>query len=502
MSHSLHPLLYQANTRVWLTRITRSLGRPATLDDIPDADLDRLAADGFEWVWMLGVWKTGAAGRAISRSNPEWRREFEQTLPDLTDDDIGGSCFAIQDYSVLKSMGGAAALKRFRQRLAKRGLRLMLDFVPNHMAPDHAWVSAHPDYFIGGTEDDLARSPQNFFRLPGGSGGGRILAHGRDPYFPGWPDTVQLDYGNPAVQKAMTGELLSIAKQCDGVRCDMAMLLLPEVFHRTWGREAADFWPAAIARVRDAVAEFTFMAEVYWDLEWTLQQKGFDYCYDKRLYDRLRDGPATPVRDHLRAGLDYQEHLARFLENHDEPRAASVFSHERHGAAAVLTYFTPGLRFFHQGQCAGARIRISPHLVRGPEESVDEALQSFYSRLLQVLKKPVFRTGSWRLLETATAWEGNPTASDFIAFAWTGPEGERALVAVNFSDHPAQCYLRLPWTDLAGKQHRLQDLLSAAVYDRDGHDLGSRGLYLDVPEWHAHIFEVTDTETVNDVPAT
>ncbi|MFO1458022.1 MAG: alpha-amylase family glycosyl hydrolase [Verrucomicrobiota bacterium] len=496
MSHSLHPPLLQANTRVWLTRLSRTLGKPATLDDIPDAELDRLSADGFEWVWMLGVWKTGATGRAISRANPEWRREFELTLPDLTEEDIGGSCFAIQDYSVAKSLGGPSALKRFRQRLAKRGLQLMLDFVPNHMALDHPWVMAHPDYFVAGGDRELALAPRNYFR----AGGGQILAHGRDPYFPGWPDTVQLDYGNPAVQEAMTGELLAIAKQCDGVRCDMAMLLLPEVFHRTWGREARDFWPEAITRVRNAVSGFTFLAEVYWDLEWTLQQKGFDYCYDKRLYDRLRDGPATPVRDHLRAGLDYQEHLARFLENHDEPRAASVFSHERHGAAAVLTYFTPGLRFFHQGQSTGARVRISPHLVRGPEELVDEALQSFYSRLLQVLKKPVFREGSWRLLETATAWEGNPTASDFIAFAWTGPEGERALVAVNFSDHPAQCYVRLPWPDLAGKQHRLQDLLSAAVYDRDGHDLESRGLYLDVPEWHAHVFEVSDTGTVNDVP--
>lgn len=103
----------------------------------------------------------------------------------------------------------------------------------------------------------------------------------------------------------------------------MAMLLLPEVFRRTWGVEAADFWPTAIARVRGKHPGFIVMAEVYWDLEWTLQQQGFDYCYDKRLYDRLRDGPATPVRDHLRAGLDFQDHLARFLENHDEPRAAA-----------------------------------------------------------------------------------------------------------------------------------------------------------------------------------
>lgn len=501
MSPSSYPLLFQANTRVWLTRLSRQLGRPVTLDDIPDAELDALAADGFEWLWLLGVWQTGPAGRTISRSNAEWRHEFEQTLPDLTDNDIGGSCFAIQNYTVSKALGGAAALKRLRQRLAARHLRLMLDFVPNHMAPDHPWVKEHPDYFVAGTEEDLARFPQNYFRLPPGPGGPRILAHGRDPYFPGWPDTVQLNYGNPAVQEAMAGELLRVAAQCDGVRCDMAMLLLPDVFQRTWNIAAPEFWPGTISQVRTKHPGFVFLAEVYWDLEWTLQQQGFDYCYDKRLYDRLRDGPATPVRDHLRAGLDYQNRLARFLENHDEPRAAVTFPSGRHGAAAVITYLSPGLRFFHQGQLAGCRTRISPHLVRGPEEPVDETLKSFYAALLGILRCPVLRNGTWQLLEAHAAWEGNPSSDHFLAFAWTGANGERFLVAVNDSPQSGQCYISLPWSDLGGQQHRLQDHLSAAVYEREGDDLLARGLYLDVPAWHVHVFEVTVSGPVQDVPA-
>ena len=131
------------------------------------------------------------------------------------------------------------------------------------------------------------------------------------------------------------------------------------------------------------------MAEVYWDLEWTLQQQGFDYAYDKRLYDRLRDGHARPVREHFHAGLDYQDKLARFLENHDEPRAAATFPPDVHEAAAVITFLSPGLRFFHQGQFEGRRKRISPHLVRGPQEPVDRQLEQFYERLLAVLRQPV-----------------------------------------------------------------------------------------------------------------
>ena len=293
----------------------------------------------------------------------------------------------------------------------------MLDFVPNHTALDHPWVEDHPDYYIAGTEIDLAREPRNYIRVKRAAGE-LLLAHGRDPYFPGWPDTLQLDYSNPATQEAMIGELLRIAGQCDGVRCDMAMLVLPEVFERTWGRRAPLFWPNATLRVREQVPHFRFMAEVYWDLEWTMLQQGFDYAYDKRLYDRLREGHARPVREHLHAGLDYQSKLARFLENHDEPRAAATFAPGMHEAAAIISFLSPGLRFFHQGQFEGRTKRISPHLVRAPLEPVDEALRSFYDALLKVLRHPAVRDGKWRLLECTPAWDGNWTSDCFIAWSW------------------------------------------------------------------------------------
>ena len=221
MALARYPSLYQINTRVWLTELSRALRRPATLDDIPDADLDRLAAMGFDWVWFLSVWQTGPAGQQVSRRNHEWRQEFEATLPDLREEDIAGSGFAITGYTVHQALGGDAALARLRQRLRQRGLRLMLDFVPNHTGLDHPWVEEHPEYYIPGTELDLAQAPQNY-TWARRTRGDVLLAHGRDPYFPGWPDTLQLNYGNPATQAAMLGELLKIAGQCDGVRCDMA----------------------------------------------------------------------------------------------------------------------------------------------------------------------------------------------------------------------------------------------------------------------------------------
>jgi hypothetical protein len=485
-----YPALYQVNTRVWLTERSRALGRPATLDDVSDADLDGLAALGFDWIWLLSVWRTGAAGQRASRERPEWRREFEETLPDLSEDDIAGSGFAITGYTVHPSLGGDAALARLRARLRARGLRLMLDFVPNHTALDHPWVESHPEYYVSGSETDLARAPQNYTWINRRQGR-RLLAHGRDPYFPGWPDTLQLDYGNVATQEAMVDELVKISGQCDGVRCDMAMLVLPDVFERTWGRRAPPFWPRVTRRVRERVPGFCFMAEVYWDLEWTLLQQGFDYAYDKRLYDRLHQGHARPVKEHFLAGLDYQDRLARFLENHDEPRAASAFPRGQHEAAAVLTYLSPGLRFIHQGQLEGRRKRISPHLVRAPVEAVDDGLGRFYDRLLTVLREPVMRDGQWSLLECVPAWDGNWTWERFVCFAWRGKDGERILVTVNYAAHQGQCYVRLPFDELRGAHVRLQDRTSPAVYDRSGDELLARGLYLDVPAWGHHVFQVS-----------
>ncbi len=489
MATPRYPSLYQINTRVWLTELSRPIGRPATLDDVPDAELDRLADLGFDWAWFLSVWQTGPASRLVSRSNPEWRREFEATLPDLRDDDIAGSGFAVAGYEVPLALGGDEALARLRERLRARGLRLMLDFVPNHTALDHPWVEDHPDYYVLGTELDLARAPRNYTWVKRRDGD-RLLAYGRDPYFLGWPDALQLNYGNPAVQDAMLGALLRIAGQCDGVRCDMAMLVLPEVFERTWGIPSRPFWPEATRRVRERAPGFCFMAEVYWDLEWTLQQQGFDYTYDKRLYDRLRDRHAGPVRDHLRAGLDYQDRLARFLENHDEPRAAATFPPQVHEAAAVVTYFSPGLRFFQKGQLQGRTKRVSPHLCREPDEPVNPGLGRFYAKLLDVLRAPVVRDGRWQLLDCVPAWDGNGSSDGFLAFAWEGPGGERMLVAVNYADHQGQCYVRLPFGNLGGKTWRLQDRLGPAVYERSGEDLNARGLFLDMPRWAYHMFEI------------
>jgi hypothetical protein len=482
------PSLFQINTRVLMRELGKGLGRPATLDDIPDIDLDHLAQQKFDWIWFLGVWQTGPVGRKISRENQQWQREFQEFLPNLTEDDVCGSCFAITAYETHSDFGGNPALDRLRDRIHARGMKLLLDFVPNHTAPDHSWVSLHPEFYVRGTQEELHREPQNYIQLGAGDTPS-VFAYGRDPYFDGWPDTLQLNYAESSLQQAMIGELQKIATHCDGVRCDMAMLILPEVFERTWGLRPEPFWPVAIQAVRERHPGFLFMAEVYWDLEWTLQQQGFNYTYDKRLYDRLHEGNARPVRDHFRADMEFQKKSARFLENHDEPRAAAAFPPEHHRAAAVLTFLCPGLHFFHEGQLQGRQKKVPVHLCRRPDEPADPFLVDFYERLLTCIDHPALRNGDWSLLENTAAWEGNWTSDCFICFAWSTPS-DKLLVIVNFAPNRSQSYLRLPYWDLYGHLVALDDLIGPFSYQRDGADLAERGLYLDLLGWGCHVFQV------------
>lgn len=506
MSPSVYPVLYQLPARIWLEELGRKLGgssgRCATLNQVPDRVLQEWTVKGIEWLWLMGVWQTGEAGRQISLSHSEGRQDYSRMLPDFRDEDVVGSPFAIQEYVVHRDFGGDAALARFRARLAAQGIKLMLDFVPNHTAVDHRWTTSHPEFYVHGSAEDLAREPGNFFRLSTPAGM-HVIAFGREPFFSAWVDTLQLNFRHKGLRRAMQEELLEIAERCDGVRCDMAMLTLPDVIERTWGEKSRPmdgsppvdepFWPEAIAMVKEQFPACVFLAEVYWDLEWTLMQQGFEYTYDKRLYDRLRALDAGAVRGHLWAADDFQRRSVRFLENHDEQRAAAAFPQGMHQAAAIVTMLVPGMRFFQEGQLEGRGQRWNVHLRRRAEEQVDAALRDFYARLLEILQLPQLRRGSWRLLDWRPAWSGNPTCEKYIVCWWSPPADAAQLppimVAVNFGPTQGQCIV--PWpTGIGERRLRLCDLMQPIEYERELADLGRYGLYLDLPAFGYHVFEV------------
>jgi hypothetical protein len=483
-----HPLIYEINTVVWLRELGDAAGRPVTLATVPAAAWDGIAALGFDAVWLMGAWERSPAGRRVALANPGLLADFRRALPDWTEADVVGSAYCIRRYVVDAALGGPAGLTAARRELARRGLRLILDFVPNHVAPDHPWVQERPECFVRGSEEDARRDPASFLEVEG-----EVIACGRDPYFPAWPDVLQLNAFAPALRRAAIETLLDLASQCDGVRCDMAMLLMNDVFSRTWGGRvgpppAADYWPEVIGAVRRERPDFRFIAEAYWDLEWALQQQGFDFCYDKRLYDRLEHRGAETVRLHLLADMPYQERLVRFVENHDEPRAAATFGPEQARAAAVTFATLPGARLFHEGQLEGRRVRLPVFLARRPAEPADGALVAFYRALLAALRTPALREGSWRLLER-TGWPDNAVFENIVAWCWE-KSGERFVVVVNLGAEPAQARVRFPWTDLDGRRLCLADAMSGGVYERDGGELVDPGLYVALPAWEFHLLAV------------
>ncbi|MHC3467723.1 alpha-amylase [Streptomyces sp. 7R007] len=480
-------VVYEINTLVWLGDLSSRYGRRVTLGEVPGEVWDEVARPGVDAVWLMGVWRRSPAGLAIALRDPSLTASFRAALPDLTDADVTGSAYCVRDYVADASLGGPAGLADARARLAARGVRLLLDYVPNHVAPDHPWLTGRPGCLIRGTAEDLARAPEAFVEA-----GGRIYANGRDPYFAPWQDVVQLDAFSEEMRAATVDTLVNIGEQADGVRCDMAMLLMNDVFAKTWGDRAGpppaeDFWPYVLPRVRARHPDMLFVAEAYWDLEGALQQQGFDHCYDKRLYDRLLHDDAEAVRSHLRAGPGYQRGLVRFLENHDEPRAAATLPGDRHRAAAVTVATLPGATLWHEGQFEGRRVRPPVFLNRRPAEPVDEQLRAFYDRLLPAAA--TVRDGDWQLLDT-TGWPDNDSHRNLLAWSWTGAD-TRHVVIVNHSDAPAQGRVPLPWPDLAGDTRRLTDLLTAQTYDRDGGELVAPGLFVDLPARHHHVFALT-----------
>ncbi len=472
--------VYELNARTWRAERTRELGRPTTLDDLSFAVLDHLVESGFTWLYLFGVWRTGPLARDLARTDEALIRHAQGLLPDFTPDDLCASPVAVAAYQVAPELGGDEALERLRDRARASGLSLMLDFIPNHVGLDHPWAKEHPEYLIQADEQALATDPAAHVRLHG-----RIFAHGRDPFFAPWRDTLQIDYSNPAAQDAVIREANLIAARCDGLRCEEAMLLLPEVFQGTWGRTMAPFWRRCLDAVRSEHPGTLFLAEVYWNREWDLQQAGFDFTYDKILYDRLLTDDAESIRGHLRATMDFQYHCVRFLENDDEQRAAAKFaSIDHHRGALFITGMVPGVLLCHHGQEDGRRIHCPQRLVRRPPEEGSEFHRSAYRELLQLLSEPARHDGRWQLLEPRDD-AGRP----LIACLWSLAGYHSLLLIVNASWHNADGAIDAG--PLAQHDCQVQDFLAGgptSTWTSD--DLSRHGVRVALPPWGARVFRL------------
>jgi hypothetical protein len=433
-----HPLIYEINTWAWLTALSRRYGRPVTLGSIPAEAYDALAEWGFDAIWLMGVWQRSPAARDLAR-RPMIVNEYQGALPDLKPEDIVGSAYAIHAYEVDSYIGGSEGLAACRAELTGRGLRLLLDYVPNHVAVDHPWLTAHPDALLHGSVSALASDPITFFQGPHGD----VVAHGRDPYFPAWIDTAQINAFSTVARDLARETLAHIAAQCDGVRCDMAMLLLNRIFANTWRDYAGptpqtEYWKELISATKATYPDFIFSAEAYWGTEPELLALGFDFTYDKGFYDLLRGGNMDGVRAALSQPVETQAQMARFTENHDEARAVNAFGAQRSLAAAAITLLAPGAHLIHEGQLSGWRVKIPVQLARRLEEAADVIIEPFYQLLLSEATLPIYHAGEFKLLAGVSSLPGS-----IVAFSWA-IDGEWRIIIVNYSDHAEQASLAIP----------------------------------------------------------
>lgn len=486
-----HPQLLELNAFFFISRMSEKYGRPLTLTTVPIEEWKTFADQGFGYLWLMGVWTRSPGSRAHAAKEPGLRRAYDLILPDWKKEDVTGSPYAIYEYELDPYLGKPAELLQFKMKLNGLGIGLVLDFVPNHLAFDHPWTVEHPEVFVSCRPETLRKHPHWAFL----TADGKKIAHGRDPYFPPWIDTAQINFWSPAVRTAWRRELVKIAQVADGVRCDMAMLGLNDIFQKVWGehvqerRPATEFWAEVIPEVKKVAPNFIFIAEVYWDKDWSLQQLGFDFTYDKRLYDRLFFDSPVSVRDHLKAAPEYRDKCLRFIENHDEERAVVVFGKKKSQAAGLAAATVPGLRFFHDGQLEGRRIRTPVHLRREPHEPADHETADIYQRLMGFLKTPVTHEGTWMLLETRSAWEKNETSQGIVAWLWQYEENCK-MVVINYSMIRAQAVIRFPQTFIGEAFLQLRDALTDKIYDRSGDELFQRGFYVDLQPWQAHLFDM------------
>ncbi|MFA5162421.1 MAG: alpha-amylase family glycosyl hydrolase [Elusimicrobiales bacterium] len=487
-----NPHVLEINTRCWLRQLRDKYGAPLTLASVPDEEWQELKHLGFDAVWLMGVWRQSPKGRDVARATPDLLKAVAAFRPDYDINDIAASPYAVRDYTLDPALGAEGELALLRAKLNGMGIGLFLDFVSNHLALDHALLESAPDCFIQAGAAEVSAHPDWFFE----SAPGRFTAYGRDPNFPPWQDTAQLNYFNPRARAFMLDTLKKIASVCDGVRCDMVMLNLNDIHDATWGRllgkngfarPETEFWDEAIRAVKEEHPHFTFMAEVYWGLEWRLQEMGFDYTYDKVLYDRMRLSGPVDVKSHLRAEKLYQKRSVRFLENHDEAPAVSAFGREKSIASAVAMATLRGMRLFYQPQIKGMNVK-SPIQYSRADFPEDPFIGKLYSKIIKIADHPAFHGGEWALVEPRPAAPGDAAFNNLLCWSWHQRRTYK-LIIVNYSQNRAAG--RVPVNASAkGDSYAFFDELSDIFMVRAAGEVRPDGLLVDLPPYGAHMLDL------------
>ena len=483
-----HPHLYEINTWTWLEQLSARLKKNITVAEVPDSEWDALATQGFNIVWLMGVWQRSPISRRLMLENPANAAQFNLALPGWKPEDVISSPYSVAGYSPDPRIGSWNSLDVAREKLRSRGIALFLDFVGNHTALDHPWMREHSEFYVQAPQEEFQRNPSLFYTQS--TQGQRYIALAKDPYYPPWQDVAQLNHFNPGLRAAQLKDLRTIAAHCDGIRCDMAMLQLNDIFNSNWRHQLGDtprpekeFWTEAHA----AVPSLSLLAEAYWGTEQRLLDLGFSYSYDKTLYDAVRDTNIWHIRERLSSQPERQSDFARFMENHDEQRRAVVFPNDRLAADGTLLATLPGMRFYHQGELEGRRIHLPITLRIAADEPSDPVSKNFFQKILQITRQDVFHEGKWNLLDVAP--EGDAPTDALLVYEWHSAKAWK-IIAVNLAAYTSQGRVHLADRVSPTQNYILNDELNNVRYDRTGEELHNIGLFIRRDPFQAHLFDI------------
>ncbi len=423
-------VLIAKNAYVWLDQLSKKYQRPIKyLNEVPDEELDLLAAYGFSGLWLIGVWERSQASARIKQlcGNPE----------------AIASAYSLAAYRIADELGGELAYQNLRDRAWQRGIRLASDMVPNHMGIDSSWVIEHPNWFISlgyspfpsysfngpdlspdgrvglYIEDhyyDRSDAAVVFKRVDRHSGGEQYIYHGNDGTSMPWNDTAQLNYLNPEVREAVIQTILQVARRFPIIRFDAAMTLAKRHYQRLWFPEPGtggaipsrsdygltaeqfnqafplEFWREVVDRVAQELPDTLLLAEAFWLMEgYFVRTLGMHRVYNSAFMNMLRNEDNAKYRTLIKNTLEFEPEILKryvnFMNNPDERTAVDQFGKgDKYFGICTMMATLPGLPMFGHGQIEGFTEKYGMEYKRAYwDETVDQHLVERHRREISPL---------------------------------------------------------------------------------------------------------------------
>ncbi len=473
-----HVVMMAKMVYVWLDQLSRIHGYPITrLDQVPDAELDQLAARGFSGLWLIGLWERSPASQRIKQicGNPE----------------AIASAYSLYDYEVAADLGGWEALANLRERAGRRGIRLASDMVPNHTGIYSRWVIQHPDWFVQTdyppfptykfTGEDLSSDSNICLQVEDGywnksdaavvfkhydrnTGRIRYIYHGNDGTSIPWNDTAQLNYLIPELRESVIQTILHVARNFPIIRFDAAMTLAKKHYQRLWfplrglgggvpsraehgmSKEEFDevfpveFWRQVVDRVALEAPGTLLLAEAFWMMEgYFVRTLGMHRVYNSAFMNMLKTEENAKYRLTIKNVLEFNHEILKrfvnFMNNPDEKTAVAQFgSQGKYFGACVLLSTMPGLPMFGHGQVEGFHEKYGMEYKRAYwDEQVDEGLVRGHEMwIFPLLRRRWLFSGSENfVLYDFYAGSG----VDENVFAYSNRVGEHRALVVYHNSH-------------------------------------------------------------------